>query len=62
MRNPLFQNMRPWWVAFIVTWIVVAVLLISVLHRDPTPSARIALLAGAAVAGVVWAALRPRQP
>lgn len=62
MRNPLFHNMRPWWIAFIVTWIAVAVVLISVSHRDPTQSARLALVAAAAVAGVVWAALRPRQP
>ncbi|MSQ35784.1 MAG: hypothetical protein EXR63_01390 [Dehalococcoidia bacterium] len=50
---------QPWWLAFTLTWVVVAAALVA-RGMSSTSAARIALLAAALVAAVVWLALRNR--
>jgi hypothetical protein len=50
---------QPWWLAFTVTWVVVAAMLVAS-GMSSTGAARIALLAAALVAAVLWLALRNR--
>ena len=51
------QMRRPWWIAFVVTWLVVTVLLNNTGMSD-TASVRIAALAAAAVAALTWLLMR----
>ena len=48
---------RPWWAAFVATWLGVTIAL-RVDGHDPTKAVRIAWLAAAAVALVVWLAYK----
>ena len=57
--NPFFHNMRPWWWAFLITWVIVAAGLRSG-GMDGNAAARVALVAGALAALLVWAVVRVR--
>ena len=50
---------QPWWLAFTLTWVIVAAVLVE-RGMSSTSAARIALLAAALVAAVLWLALRNR--
>lgn len=46
-----------WWIAFVVTWVVVTIVLNNTGTGD-TASVRVAGIVAAAVAGLVWLAAR----
>lgn len=60
-----FNNMKPWWLAFVVTWLVTVAALSVTDAVEPTDAGRYGLVVAVAVALVVWAvmraAARPRE-
>lgn len=55
--NPFFNSMRPWWVGFIVTWILIAFgLRINGMEGDV--AVRWAFAGAALVALAIWLTLR----
>jgi len=53
-----FNNMKPWWLAFVLTWLVTVVALSVSGGVDVTTAGRWGLVSGAIAGIVVWAVLR----
>lgn len=58
--NPFYSNMKPWWLAFIAAWLVVAVVLTQS-GMNSNSAVRVALVAASGVALLVWAIYRRRE-
>ena len=58
--NLFFRNMRPWWWGFLISWVVVAFVLRGS-GMEGTAAARLALIAGATSALVIWLVYRARE-